>query len=607
MARAGAPSPSPEGGGSAPDSPGPRPSAAGLPGGPPDATSARAGPWLTLLGALLGLLGAVGAVADEVPGSLDDAFVVLVHARNLAGGAGFAHEPGGPPVDGFTSVLDVLQKAWVVGLGGEGAGNAASGAETVDAGDGFDALAASAWLGLAWLSLAGALGGALAVRMGGRAALAVAFAVGAAPGLAEGTAYRLETPLFGALWVLVLAATRARRAGPFAALGLLLAIARPEGLVLAPAAWCARALLLRARERSGATPAGEIRRRRAEARVEGLLLAIALLAWIAWRVHTFGHAFPNSYHAKASDRRWHELADGARYAAAFLATWPGFALALAVLGAALGTRRGALARAEPIALAALGLFAFALTVAAGGDSYVGARLFTPATLALWLAVAASMRGQAKPLSLALALLALASASDALRPLVASPRETAARMLAGPPGEEVFAPDAVWLAAAARALDAVPDGAGGSEVIAHRHAQRFPWYAPGLGWLDLTGLTDTEIAHLPAPGPIGFGRDAIDVALAREVALIHLDHQAWRPDAWWDEPFVAALSRADVAPRYLGEPLPSEALAKRLAERYVLASRLDAYGPGRHVNLLARSDLAAALEREGFAVGRPAPR
>ncbi|MEZ6017396.1 MAG: hypothetical protein R3F49_19945 [Planctomycetota bacterium] len=555
------------------------------------------------------------ALVGARPGSLDDAFVVLVSARSLASRGYFGWvESGGDA--GCTSLLDVLQKAFVVGA--------------------TDPLAASGWLGLAWLALAAGLAGALSwwlsagvaptmplrARWHAAPRLALALAAALTPGLVEGTAYFLETPLFGALWAVSLGAAAAARPRVAFGLALLLPLARPEGHVLGPAAWLAAAFV-----------AGRSPQRIARGAV-AVVLAQALL--LGARAALLGSLFPSSYYAKSSDTLWFEVRDGLDYVAAFGATPAGVALGLAValgLSSALWSSAGrtagptapepasSVARGatvgtcrprRPLALAALGLVALVVVVGSGGDGYLGARLLMPATLALWCAVAAAV-----PLTRTaahggvelgvLGLAALASALLALWVPLVTPLDSVRALVAGPTGLAAFAPDrgvtraledALGPASAPRATPPDPM----ARVLAHRHAQRFAWFAPHLELLDLTGLTDPEVARLPAPGPVRFGRDALELALECGVGALHLDHQLWRPRAWWSEPAVEALSDPSVADAFLGRPLMSRALAQRFAASYVLATLEDAWGRGRHVNVLVRRDLAPNFRRAGFTVG-----
>ena len=152
------------------------------------------------------------------------------------------------------------------------------------------------------------------------------------------------------------------------------------------------------------------------------------------------------------------------------------------------------------------------------------------------------------------------------------------------------------ALAERLVDVLPEG-----TLAHRHLQSAAYFAPSLSVLDLTGINHREIAHRPEPGPVRFGRDALDVALAEDVELIHLHHlpvvEAPAAQYSLDE----LLARPDLGRLLLGNPLPTGELAAGLASRYRTAS-LEVCGPGTWFNCLVRADLAEPLRRAGFFVG-----
>ncbi len=517
------------------------------------------------LGALVGLLALVGAR----PGSLDDAFVVLRHARHLAEHGAFAPGPAGPPVDGFTSLLDVVVKAVPLALGAP------------------DALRAAGWVGLVGSALAAGGLAALAFRLsapaGIFAAAALALALATAPGLAEGTSYVLETHLYALLLGGLAAAVVYTRPRLALALALIAPLVRPEGLALGPCAWWL------------ASRGQGLRRR-------GLLaLGAGYAALSAARWWAFGAPLPNSYYAKASDSRWYELLDGLRYLAAFVLRPEGAALC-AALALAFGSRaRGASTPRTPARdLALLTLTAVAAVAVSGGDSYHGARLLLPVTLWAWLAVAAALPGAARGARLAVCLAAAVSAGSALLPALRAPREALTALRSGPLGLDAYGDEARVVAAFERAL--APALASGTPApVAHRHAQRYAWFSQTLSFLDLTGLTDRDIARLPAPGPITFGRDALDEALARRAAVIHLDHLFARPELWAGRSVRAVLAPPDAA-KFLGAPFPAPALVAALDAAYVTASLRGLYGGHLGVNVLVRRDLARDFAAAGFDLG-----
>ncbi|MEM9382306.1 MAG: hypothetical protein AAGB93_20295, partial [Planctomycetota bacterium] len=173
------------------------------------------------------------------------------------------------------------------------------------------------------------------------------------------------------------------------------------------------------------------------------------------------------------------------------------------------------------------------------------------------------------------------------------RAVAAGLRAGPTGLEAFEGDA-------RALSAVHEALG-DEVFAHRHVQRYRWFEPGAAVLDLTGLTDAEVARRPAPGPVRFGRDAVDLALDRRVGALHLDPLRARPAALAAADPLRALSDPSVAPAFGGPPYLDPELARRVAVDYRGAS-LALPEAGGFFNLFVRTDLADRFRAAGFSVG-----
>lgn len=518
---------------------------------------------------------AVAAVAACVlalappAGSLDDAFVVLVEARGWVEGA---VRPSGA-VEGATSPLDVLCKAALMKLRPEA-----------------DPLRDAGWLGLVWLGALVALVAGALRRWGARGALHAALCLGAvtAPGVLESASYRLEGPLFALAWAGLVIATIEGRFPPAVAWAAVLAWARPEGLLLGPAAlWMA-----------STGPEG----RRVRHAVLGS--ALAVLPVTAWRLATYGDVVPNTFHAKRSDRWQNEWMDGATYALEVLASPGGVAVAL-VAGSCLALLRrsdsvqqrptdGAPPPRRARSALALSLVALGILVASGGDGYRGARLALPVGLPLWLA-ASSLAVGARPWARAVvgAALLLQLAGGVTGPVTGANGfgERLAAAAAGPTGLEVFSAEEEALTAASEAL--------GGEVFAHRHLQRLRWFSPGATVLDLTGLTDGEVARRPAPGPVAFGRDAVDLALERRVGALHLDPVGVRPQPLAEADLVRALADPRVAGSFGGEPFLERSLAEALSAEYVGASRAV---PGGHVNLLIRRDLAPRFSAAGFSVG-----
>lgn len=518
----------------------------------------------------LGVGGAAVLLLALAPpaGSLDDVFVVLTEARRALGAVGEdAWSPA--PVDSCTSPADVLLKmALLVAASGQ------------------DPLRAAGWLAL----LEVALFVAVSVRwLSSRVddlRLRAVCAVGLAgtPGFLESATYRLEGPLFAVLWMLACAAAMDRAPRRAITWGAALAWVRPEGMLLGLAAsWLA---------------AGPGLARAGRPRAWAALLVLVPVS--AYRWMRFGDWLPNTYRAKRSDDLVQEWMDGSSYAADLLLSPGGLALVLLAVVVGRGARVGRGAGTADHAgrcSAVLGLagLALAVMVASGGDSYAGARLALPIGVPLWLGLA-NGHGRVGPRAAVGVVAALLQAvfllgtGQAGAPVVE--RLRGAR--GGPAGLEIFGAEERALEAASIAL--------GDEVLAHRHLQRVRWFCPELRVMDLTGLTDREVATMPAPGQVKFGRDAVGLALDKRVGALHLDPVGVRPMALSSVALIAALSDPRVAARFAGPPFLARELAERLDRTYLGASYPV---PGGHVNLLVRKDLAGRFQAAGFTVASAA--
>ncbi len=570
----------------------------------------RSGAWPGTLGALVPslLLLALVVVHGPQAGSLDDAFVVWADARDLAFGMWqpvLMSEMGErAAVEGSTSLLDVGLKALVLRLSPS-----------------IDPLRAAGWMGLAWLLALLWVVVAAARRWSGSGPLAAAVAclVTVSPGLVESAGYLLEGPLFALLLTLALVAAVDARPGRCAAWGLLLAAARPEGLLVAPllVTWAGGRLRFRAAS-LGAESAPRARIPWGWVGV-GLLCSAVVTALRWWR---FSELLPNTYYAKASDSAVREALDGANYVLAVLWGSPGPAIASVGTGLALiwtavwsgrrlrgpmvGTQGGG-SRDAGRGLLAVSLLYGAGVIVSGGDSYEGARLFMPIALPLWLGLAVSFgagsprpRGPLTWAALLVPFLALVPSAvrgipiDALKQPSLLWSYTGRALAQGPVGLEAYAGDAEVFQAVALALG--PQG-----VFAHVHTQRFRWFEPSTPVLDLTGLTDWRIARLPEDGPVRFGRFALSEALRLGVGAIHLDPQRARPSSIVDAPSLEeALADPAVAGRYIGEPFVDPKLAAELARDYVGASFVLPFGQG-FFNLAVHHSRADAFREQGFRV------
>ena len=314
------------------------------------------------------VLVALWRFAVLAPGStLDDAFILLVYARHLVASGQLYYDLAAGPLDGFTSPLDLLLKSALIRL---------------FPGDplhdiwlltiGFYLAVVLSVLGFAWRAVrqqAGQGGGRLVIVMGLLAA--------SCQSLATGSQFLLETPLYTLLGVwagyyfLVDLPPQSELARLMFGLVLVaLPLARPEGLVVAGVCLMGFAVEQRWRPAQLLTPA--------------LVLGLGVAVYYAWRCRYFGYWAPNSYYAKTSASRLHEIRDGLRYVGSY-ALSPALPVMVWMVvcplllryfpTAALRRRYGALCA---VMLAALGTVIYG-----GGDCYGGGRfLALPVTLSL---------------------------------------------------------------------------------------------------------------------------------------------------------------------------------------------------------------------------------
>lgn len=490
------------------------------------------------------------ALTAVQPGSTDDLFVVLVYARNLLEHGAFFHEAGEGPLEGFTSPLDLGLKTLALSRDPADGVRAAWSATTLVYGLALLAgLAAALRWAVAWP-------GVLAAT-----ALALTFS----PGLAEGTTYVLETPLVALLLALGALVT-AGPPGPIRAglLAVVLTLARPE-LALVALVWAC----------------GSPRERALVGAIVGLLV-IVLARWLV-----FGRLVPNSFVAKTSDSQWIELQDGARYVAEFALSGPGPFLVL--LAAVTLPVLAALARPEATRLACAAPVTLAAVLVSGGDGYEGARLLAPTAWLTLLGLGAVAAGSGRWIPRAAVGVLLVVGLAGLIGVTQGVTGRARSVASGGLDDSSFARERVALAHLAQRL---PIGA----TLASRHLQMAEYYEPDLGFLDLTGLNESWVAQRSEPGSVAFGRTSLEPALEARAEAIHLHHVLLSDDVLARRPLAAWLE-APLAERaaILGDPLPMDAgddpVGRRLAVQYRAVTLLNAGGPGLHLNLLVRRDLA----------------
>ncbi|WP_426756079.1 hypothetical protein [Myxococcus sp. Y35] len=439
-------------------------------------------------------------------GGLDDSFITYRYAKHLASGHGLAWNVGEPPVEGYTSFLWVILNAIAIALGGS-------------------PLVASKLLasGAACAIILLTLGGAHPVlERPWRAALATLVAL--CTPLAYYTQTGMETVFFTAL---AFAGTglalrefagnpRPRWLMASSALFGLAAITRPEGVLLFGLI-AASGLSLRRSPQEG----GLSRR--------GLLLFVApfLAIWLTyflWRLQHYGWLFPNTYYAKHSGNRLLNLPLGIYYLALAWAPYLAVPFALGALAwVATPTREEdpSIRRTQQLALrlggACLVYLLYIMWV--GGDdrsAFPSVRLVLPVLPLLWMATVMLVAGASRhwtklsPRACAVGvvtLIAMAWAEDGLQLLkgtLPTGDESQQGLLRTKLAQLTDEPHGVlpaWILEHTLPTD----------VIAVPWAGRVP-YATGRPTLDMLGLNDTHIAHLPSP------QRGIDVKMDPEYVL-----------------------------------------------------------------------------------------
>ncbi len=514
---------------------------------------------LRLLSALAALVVGLLLLGSQRAGSLDDVFVVLSQGRSLLEGSWGSLEAAGLPAWGATSSLDLLLKALLQTLGDPILmvwwGN------TV-----LYLMTCWVFVRVARVLTEGGQGGAGAdVRVPWMAGL-LGLGFVCAPGFAEGSAYLLESALWGLCMGLV-------------ALGWLQNWRNQRlGMALVALAWC-----------------------RPEAALLALLLAAIrprLLPWVVlavslgfiWRYWAAGHILPDTFYAKSSDSRLEEVRDGIAYMRAFLVTPAGAGIMLGLCLAWLPGEAG-LTRARRLSL--LGGAALALVLLEGGDGYVGARLMLPVSLLGLGCVGLMLKGGNRVQSCG-ALVALALV---LLPALAAAGGVARQLFEVSSFEPLRTRDFDLEQSAGRGLACASRALGGA-TIGVRDMQSLRWFEPDIPLRDASGLTDRKIARSPAPGRVRHGRDAFGLLALDGVEILHLDHQRLRTRPWAGLDVRRSLTQDSAA--HIGLPRSAEE-AQLLARDYVAVS-LEV--PGGWLNVLVLKGLAPGLGECGFHLEQP---
>ncbi|MFB3786420.1 MAG: hypothetical protein ACE15F_08620 [bacterium] len=303
--------------------------------------------WLLLLPSLLLPVWLVLADFDLV----DDSYIPMVYARNLASGHGIVFHPGGERVEGYTSFL------WLVFL-------------TLAYGLHIPLTQAAYWtslaMGMAGIGLAVflyrqayhpdtslAVGSLFWPCMAGLAAVCdVSYAAWSASGM-ETTAYAFL--LLGLAYALI----KPWPVWPACLLLLLVSLIRPEGLafvLMVVAAWYGSGLITRASLWRLA-----------------LIVALPVSLFLAFRMAYFGYPFPNTFYAKHDFGGMYLLGRGFEYVTYYFRPRPFFLFGLFAL---LLEERAA--RKGTGLIAGFALLQIALVTAEGGDHFTLHRFLVPA-------------------------------------------------------------------------------------------------------------------------------------------------------------------------------------------------------------------------------------
>jgi hypothetical protein len=456
---------------------------------------------LTILAAAVVLGGYLYHVSAHWVQINDDAFITLRYSRMLAEGHGPYFNPA-EHVEGYLNFLFMLQMALAIAL--FGADDAPFVAKLLNVDGGLAAIL-GAWLLCArWLlQIEGVRSVAylLAWLAGGLVALNAAFAVNSTTGL--------ETTQFSALILIGLCVlqfeTEQRRWWGSAILFALATLSRPEGVLIFALVWAARWAVGERRD------AGSRRLLVDAAVVVGALAAHLCFRWVA-----YGEWLPNVFYAKLGG--FVGAGTEIDYIRRFVVMYLGVPVALLALVPAFLTP-ASLRRFVMPSLFAL-VSGLILVLANGPDRMLGSRLMAPfvpvwaALAGLGLALIADRVVRARVATAVVASVALIgwcwySQQPIRRELAAIVRTKAIGYVRG------HLALADWLRANAK------DG----ETVALMDIGLVGFNCPNLRILDITGLTNAEIAH--APG--GFLSKVVNphVILDRKPEYIVVVNQALR--------------------------------------------------------------------------------
>jgi hypothetical protein len=299
---------------------------------------------------------------------IDDAHIFFVYAKNLAAGDGLVYNPGGERVEGFSSLLWLLITSF-----------------------GYLVLPSPERyvLAVSVLIVSGAVA-VLALRIGGRKGLGLAGAVLIAWTLSS-PAYvtwmsltLMDTALWSVLLLLGVALTIYGKPIGLAFVVSAMILARPEGMLWAPALIIIAALPLWVAK----GPWAALR----EYRMAIVATLVTLAALTIWRLLYFGYPLPNTYYVKMSPDTLYNLGHGLKYLIAFLYSNPIALLGIIPAIVALLVngrwftqalmRPGSTDASDPrlryIAISLIVLLALLVPVYMGGDHFGNFRFYQPA-------------------------------------------------------------------------------------------------------------------------------------------------------------------------------------------------------------------------------------
>lgn len=545
----------------------------------------RAHRWLLFsfgVGALV-VLASLVAFAVAVPGNLDDAFITLVYARHLAESGSLYWNLQDGAVDGFTSFLDVAIKAGVTAVSGG------------------DLLRSTFWLTLTTHVLVGVsamvMGGILGWRRSRTWAVILAalagFAVAANASVADGSAYLLEMQLFTliALWACGLHVLGDRRRWAWTSaycvvLGAAV-LTRPEGVALVLGL-----LALHAFERP---------RFSSSARwvAPFVVLGLLILIYYGWRLATFGHLAPNTYYAKTSASRTHEILDGTRYvleharSAGVLGWLMTLTLLVAPAACLLRAWETAEHRRSFLALSGGACGMVLVVVVAGGDCYPGGRfLGLPAALFV-LALAFAIARASSPLRrLSLALLVLICIGQLVAIAGDLPAAFSSMAKRWPLSEKTYACER-------RVADRIADLVGERGSVSQTDFQRLKYFSDSTHVVDLHGLSTAWIAHEPWAEQVTYGKFRHELALRVGAEVwVYGYRQGSRQIPMAAIPTDRLLADPAAYSRFVGYEAPERVRAD-IKAAYLPASIQEC---DRFFNFLVRRDVAQRFVGAGVIVG-----